>query len=130
MEGLKEGFREGFKSGKEFGTRLGNLLIPLIKILQSGECGECETSSLLSSSPSPSLSSSSNYLKESARKLIKEIGTISLKNEEDLEKELRISQIEAKIKVLTVNFSKRYKDSSIKILKINKISSTKDELSF
>ena len=107
MEGLKEGFREGFKSGKEFGTRLGNLLIPLIKILQSGECGECETSSLLSSSPSPSLSSSS-----------------------DLEKELRISQIEAKIKVLTVNFSKRYKDSSIKILKINKISSTKDELSF
>ena len=129
MEGLKEGFREGFKSGKEFGTRLGNLLIPLIKILQSGECGECETLSL-SLSSSPSLSSSSNYLKESARKLIKEIGTISLKNEEDLEKELRISQIEAKIKVLTVNFSKRYKDSSIKILKINKISSTKDELSF
>lgn len=119
IEGLKEGFREGFKSGKEFGTRLGNLLIPLIKILQSGEC---ENSSL--SSPS------SNYLIESARKLIKEIGTISLKNEEDMEKELRISQIEAKIKALTVNFSKRYKDSSIQIFKINKSSSTKDELSF
>ena len=56
--------------------------------------------------------------------------TISFAYEEDMEKELRISQIEAKIKALTVNFSKRYKDSSIQIFKINKSSSTKDELSF
>ena len=106
QEGLKEGFREGFKSGKEFGTRLGNLLVPLIQIIRSG--------------------SSEIGLIESAQKLLTEIGNISLQNEEDPEREIRLVQMEAKIKALTVNFSKKVK--SLQINRINK--NIKDELSF
>lgn len=106
IEGLKEGFREGFKSGKEFGTRVGNSIIPLLQILQSG--------------------SSETTFFDSARKLLAEIGNISFDNEEDPEKESHLSQIEAKIKALTVNFSKKVKNTSIN--RINK--SSKDELSF
>lgn len=106
QEGLKEGFREGFKSGEEFGTRIGNSMTTLIQILQSGTL---ETT-----------------LIETAQKLLSDIGNISLSNEEDPEKESRLSQIEAKIKALTVNFSKKVKNTLIN--RINKIS--KDELSF
>lgn len=105
-EGLKEGFREGFKSGREFGTRVGNFIVPLLQILQSD--------------------STETNLIESARKLLSEIGNISLTNEEDPEKESHLSQIEAKIKALTVNFTKKVKNTSIN--RINK--SSKDELSF
>ena len=106
QEGLKEGFREGFKSGKEFGTRVGNSIVPLLQILKSGTL---ETT-----------------LIQSAQKLLFDIGNISLSNEEDQEKESRLSQIETKIKALTVNFTKKVKNTSIN--KINK--SSKDELSF
>lgn len=106
MEGLKEGFREGFKSGKEFGTRLGNSMVPLIQILfQSAESSESSSA---------------------ASKLLAEIGEISLSNDQDPHKEARLSQIEAKIKALTVNFAKKTKNSGIN--RINK--SGKDELSF
>jgi hypothetical protein len=69
---------------------------------------------------------SETALIESAHRLLSEIGTISLSNEEDPEKESRLSQIEAKIKALTVNFAKKVKNTSIN--RINK--SSKDELSF
>lgn len=105
-EGLKEGFREGFKSGIEFGSRVGNSIVPLLQILQSG------TSEIL--------------LIESAQKLLLDIGNISLSNEEDPEKDSRLSQIETKIKALTVNFTKKVKNTSIN--RINK--SVKDELAF
>lgn len=106
QEGLKEGFREGFKSGKDFGSRVGNSIVPLLQILQSG--------------------TSETALIASARKLLSDIGNISLSNEEDPEKEARLSQIEAKIKALTVNFTKKVKHTAIN--RINK--SSKDELSF
>lgn len=106
-EGYIEGLQEGFKSGKEFGSRVGNILVPIFQILQSND-------------------GKNSPWEEAARKLLAEIGNISLSNEEDSEKEGRLSQIEAKIKALTVNFSKKVKNSSIN--KINK--SSKDELSF
>ena len=105
-----EGFQEGLKSGKEFGTRIGNYLIPVLQILQSKINEDAAESSLI----------------ESARKLLTEIGNISLSNDEDPEKEARLHQIEAKIKALTVNFSKKVKNYSIN--RINK--SSKDKLSF
>lgn len=110
-EGINEGFLEGLKSGKEFGARIGNSFIPLLQIIQSSTSHTVEFP-----------------LIESARKLLTEIGSISLSNEEDSEKEARLSQIEAKIKALTVNFSKKVKHTPITITRINK--SSKDELSF
>lgn len=108
-EGFIEGFQEGLKSGKEFGSRIGNSLVPILQILQSKDDSAVESS-----------------LIESARRLLVEIGSISLSNDEDPEKEARLSQIEAKIKALTVNFNKKVKNLSIN--RINK--SSKDGLSF
>lgn len=102
-EGFKDGLRDGLISGKEFGTRLVNSILPLIQILQT------DTSELL--------------LKESAHNLLSEIGTVSLSNEEDPERETRLSQIESKIKALTVNFSKKVKNAPIN--RINKSSNGK-----
>lgn len=107
IEGLKEGFREGFKSGSDFGIRIGNSMIPLIQIIQNSQD-----------------SHKSEHV--TAMKLLTEIGSISLSNDEDPQKESRVSQIEAKIKALTVNFSKKTKN-----LNINRINKhEKDELSF
>ena len=105
-EGLLEGFREGLKSGTEYGTRIGNSLLPLLQMIRSG--------------------TTETVLIETACKLLSELGTIPLENEEDPEKEARLCQIEAKIKALTVNFAKKVKNASIN--RINK--SFKDELSF
>ena len=106
QEGFKEGFREGFRSGNEFGIRIGQSIVPLLQILQ--------------------IETSETVLIEAALKLLSEIGNISLSNEEDPEKESRLSQIEVKIKALTVNFSKKAKTTLIN--RINK--SSKDDLSF
>lgn len=105
QEGLKEGFREGFNSGSEFGTRLGQSMALLIQILQSDH----------------------SESHDSARKLLTDLGAIPLSNDEDPQKESRLSQIEAKIKALSVNFAKKTKNAA-GINRINKVS--KDELSF
>lgn len=94
-EGKDEGFREGFKAGHEFGMKLARLLVPLVKIVKNVE------------------SSSSDL--ETANSLISELCSISLKNEEDPEKESQILQLEARIKVLLANFTKKTKNSSFKV---------------
>ena len=112
-DGFIEGFQEGLKSGKEYGARIGNSLVPLLQILQSKTRIEDDK---VAESP----------LIESARRLLTELGNISLSNDEDPEKEAHLSQIEAKIKALTVNFSKKVKNLSIN--RINK--GSQDGLSF
>lgn len=97
IEGHSEGYREGFKSGSEFGTRLAASFIPLIQILRSS-------------------SFESSAFVESARKLLFDLKGIPLSNLEDPQKEFRLSQIEAKIKALIVNFKKKVKDSTVEVL--------------
>lgn len=109
-EGLKEGFREGLKSGKDFGLKLAISLLPLLQILNQPTSSSCDP-----------------VLLDSARKLLAELGAISLANEEDPEKLGKLNQIEARIKALTVNFSKKVKNVSIN--RINN-KSNKNELSF
>lgn len=114
-EGFADGFSEGLVSGKEFGSRLGTSFIQLLQMIKSSGSSP-DTDSLL----------------EMAHRLLRDLDEIPLTNDEDPGKELRLSQIESKIKVLTVNFTKKLKKSlnNFNDGTINNKTVKKEDLSF